>query len=219
VQSGEDKVELRISPNATAAWIGKSHGIPGFSHQNSCDLWMFIPSTGIYSYCPLSISLSWPVFWSFRSWKEWNFNTGFVFSWLQSQTSLAWKTDATQTFPKPYNDWIARESVRLNIEKNQIPWLKMLKTTFSPEKPAKNDGSIHHFWTCSFGPVRTETEVFHLAAEAQKVLPLKDFPSLSRDDRELNLDAGNVERCSWGTRTRNRKNLFFFLPILWLWSL
>jgi hypothetical protein len=98
----------------------------------------------------------------------------------------------------------------LNIEKNQIPWLKMLKTTFSPEKPAKNDGSIHHFWTCSFGPVRTETEVFHLAAEAQKVLPLKDFPSLSRDDRELNLDAGNVERCSWGTRTRNRKNLFFF---------
>ena len=31
-------------------------------------------------------------------------------------------------------------------------------------------------------------EVFHLAAEAQKALPLKDFPNLCRDDQELSLD-------------------------------
>jgi len=35
--------------------------------------------------------------------------------------------------------------------------------------------------------------VFHLAAEAQKVLPLKDFPSLSRDDRELEHDSSLAE--------------------------
>lgn len=35
--------------------------------------------------------------------------------------------------------------------------------------------------------------VFHLAAEAQKALPLKDFPSLSRDDRELEHDSSLAE--------------------------
>ena len=39
-------------------------------------------------------------------------------------------------------------------------------------------------------------EVFHLAAEAQKALPLKEFPNLCRGDQELKLVTENFQSFS-----------------------
>ena len=99
-----------------------SHGIPEsprfFTSKNRWELWMFMVLTGIYSresYCSISIPLSWVMASAFFCQKLQGvelYTTGFVFSWPQSQTSLAWKTD-----PRPFQN-----HATIGLRENLLVW-------------------------------------------------------------------------------------------------